>query len=246
MGNKSSTQDSIKSLDDSDFLQVENDEASNNPKDDDDMSSSGILVENPSSPTAVNPNRRRIIKGAAPKSSSSSTHTSTTKEEEEEDGDQPAKSFNNNSTSSEDTVTVISDSNDEELLQESIANSRQKRMQRLAADQKSKRESKQSAGRTHPNKIQASANPFSRFLSAFSVDTKYPHHKRAYEDQEDDLHDGPPPKHQKMNESGKDNDKSSSLGKTILAELWRESLPLVAAAAVASLAMLLVFRKKQP
>jgi hypothetical protein len=124
-------------------------------------------------------------------------------------------------------------------------------MQRLAADQKSKRESKQTAGRKpnpNPNKIQAKANPFSRFLSAFSVDTKYPHHKRAYEDQEDDLKDEPPPKQQKMNDSDKDNGKSSSTSNTLaeFAELFMENLPFVAAAAVASLAMLLVFRKKQP
>lgn len=60
----------------------------------------------------------------------------------------------------------------------------------------------------------ASANPFSRFLSVFSVEPKHPEHKRSFEgspDVDEDIK-GPSEKRLKASEGGNDADSKGSLG----------------------------------
>ena len=194
MENKSSTQDDI---DDSDFEKVEATAttitSTNNPND---MESSGILVEKPQSQEpssrSVAPNRRRIIKATAPPPSSASTSV-TASISSAESGDDSSEHH----SSSHQNTTIISKSNDEALLKESIEQGRAKRMQRLAADQKTKREKQQKQRREKPQLIEAKANPFSKFLSAFSVEAKFPSHKRAHSSVEES--EQPPPKLPRVN-----------------------------------------------
>jgi len=213
------------------------------PPSTDEMSSSGILVEEPiieESPTGG----RRIVKANAPTLNSSGSGSGSGGVEEEDDA----------GAAGADPVTIISPSNDEELLQESIEHSRQKRLQQLAADQRSKRSTKQAKGRTNPSRNAAQANPFSRFLTAFSVDTKYPHHKRSY-DESDSYEEEPPSKHARVeSEDYADNvgDESGAADETPVmdmlsdvAETLRENISLMAVgAAVASLALMTLIRKK--
>jgi len=204
------------------------------PENSNDMSSSGILVEEPMDAYS-SPTHRRIVKASAP------TPTASNKQSGEE-----ADSVVEGS----DPDTIISSSNDEELLQESIEHSRQKRLQQLAADQRLKRSSKQAQGRTLPKKNTAQANPFSRFLSAFSVDTKYPHHKRAYDESESGEEE-PPSKHPRTedyvdvgDESDVDSSNDAKSFLSDIAETLRDNISYVAATVVASLALMTVLRKR--
>lgn len=75
---------------------------------------------------------------------------------------------------------------DDELLQESLAQDKQQRLQKLQSEQKSKRNKAIEDRRKLPDgerrKNSAKANPFSRFLSAFSVEPAFPSHKRPLEE----------------------------------------------------------------
>lgn len=81
---------------------------------------------------------------------------------------------------------------DQEMLQESIKADRKVRRQQVHDIQKSKRQQTVNERRYRksptPNPVQA--NPFSRFLSAFSVEPPVPSHKRVHEDDDiDTTHD---------------------------------------------------------
>lgn len=226
MGNRNSANDSTNTIEDFDFEKVE---ATSNPND---MTDSGILVEKPKQET---PNRtpttayrRRIIKATAPVPSSTSTSvTASISSAESEDSSE-------NNARSKKYLTIISNSNDERLLQESIEQERAKRMQKLAADQKTKRGKQQQQRREKPHSINAKANPFSKFLSAFSVEPKYPSHKRAHSSNDQKL-DEPPPKLPRLDDYER---KEHALP-------WRETIAFAAVGAVASLAAFLFFRRKK-
>jgi hypothetical protein len=224
MGNKSSTETKVSSgLDESDFEKVEASAPPppRNNNNNNEMMNSGILVEKPSAVASplVTSNKRRIIKAMPP---TPTINTSV----DSKDGIMQSDEHHHQDE------TVITPSNDNETLQDSIDQDRQKRMQQLAADQKSKRSEKQAEGRSQPHKIEAKANPFSRFLSAFSVDTKYPNHKRTHDDEGSDE---PPPKQPRTDDYNSTSDSQ---------DFFKHNLPYIAAAAVASVVMMLVFRKK--
>jgi len=147
------------------------------------------------------------------------------------------------------------DEDDEDLQFSLREESRQKRMQQLAADQRSKRSAAQQQGRTNPTPKTTKPNPFSRFLTAFSVDSQYPHHKRAHDEREEA--EEPPLKHARTLEEDDEYDdptafttrSSTSDIKNLLTEitetLRENSIPFMAVgAAVASLALMTLIRKK--
>lgn len=136
----------------------------------------------------------------------------------------------------------------EEQLQEAILEERQKRLQQLAAKQKDKRSTKQQQGRQHPTTNATKPNPFSRFLTAFSVQND---HKRAHIEEWDDNDEEPPLKHPRTAgdddcEEVEDVFASARLFLADVAEAIKEnSAPLLAVgAAVASLALISLIRKR--
>jgi len=76
---------------------------------------------------------------------------------------------------------------DEELLEESLVKDKQSRLTKLQQEQKAKRnkavDDRRKGGSTehHHHHSTSTANPFSRFLSVFSVEPQFPSHKRPYE-----------------------------------------------------------------
>jgi len=116
---------------------------------------------------------------------------------------------------------------DQELLEESLDKDKQTRLTKLQHDQKNKRnkavderrrggDGSGSSSSTGPSPrrgsgIVAMANPFSRFLSVFSVEPKFPSHKRRYEPSHSELQDPVgdlEPKRAKMDPDADDDDDS--------------------------------------
>mmetsp|Transcript_62111 Transcript_62111/g.178716 ORF Transcript_62111/g.178716 Transcript_62111/m.178716 type:complete len:275 (+) Transcript_62111:136-960(+) len=143
-----------------------------------DLATSGILVDMPPSDetsSAAALNKRRIVKAGAPKAPAPGpTKEAAVKKEEAEDAhphDLPKTA-----------------QSDQELLEETLSKSKQERLQKLQMDHKSRRQ-KAIQERRQKNSAPSSnvsANPFSRFLSVFSVEPPFPSHKRPYDTEEDE------------------------------------------------------------
>jgi hypothetical protein len=140
---------------------------------------------------SVNPNRRRIIKATPPpapavvplSSSSSSSaaaagSTTTTRKGDDDDDENYIGHQKNH------LPAVLSPKASKELLQESMEQSKTKRLEKLSREQKLKRDKLlEERRKTHVKKEGATQpNPFTKFLKAFSVEPAFPHHKRAYEE----------------------------------------------------------------
>lgn len=184
---------------------------------DDIMSYSGILVEKPGvmtenekdssnssafaavvsksakEATPVAPNRRRIIK-ATPPSAKSSNATASSSSSSSSGGKNGGEVDDENTSHKQHLPAVLSPKASTELLEDSMEQARNKRLEALAREQKSKRdklleERRKMASSDDPNqkkKETSQPNPFSKFLRAFSVEPVFPHHKRAYEEGEID------------------------------------------------------------
>jgi hypothetical protein len=134
-----------------------------------------------SSHGGVNPNRRRIIKATPPPPVG--VVATPVKEKDVPEDSPPHKQH---------LPAVLSPKASTELLEESIEQSKTKRLEQLSREQKSKRDKKLEERRKMgksgsagdpPKKDTPQANPFSKFLKIFSVDreeAKY--HKRPYEE----------------------------------------------------------------
>ena len=138
----------------------------------------------------------------------------------------------------------VSPTNDKELLEESIEHDRKQRLQQLSKQQKSKRQQAQEENRKgHKKIILAQANPFSRFLSAFSVEPEFPNHKRNHSSSIDETTTVDPseeqPKRPKLDpEAYSDNGNDY--------DYWIEQLPWIGAAtAVAAVAVVVAMRRNK-
>ena len=172
-----------------------------------DLSKSTVLVDNPGSAAAS----RRIIKATPPTPTNETTAASSGAGAG--GGPAPADIASSEETSNNGNMGIPSD---DEILQDSLDQSRSKRMQKLQAKQKSnrqhvldeRRKGNYNKGIT-PKKPAPQANPFSRFLSAFSVESEFPQHKRK--DFQDEEHDLLPAKKVRKDEGPDDSKKPTSL-----------------------------------
>ncbi len=85
-------------------------------------------------------------------------------------------------------IVPLTQQSDTELLQESLTKDKQERLQKLHSDQKNRRSKaveERRKGTPSPSEVQP--NPFSRFLSVFSVEPQFPSHKRRYEPSESEI-----------------------------------------------------------
>lgn len=180
-----------------------------------DLATSGILVEAPtttntttgsssrsSSEASTSKMGRRVVKASPPPprepttTTRPTTTTSTTssnkkKKDEEEDH--------------HDHALPKTAQSDDELLQESLDKEKERRLLRLQRVQKSKRQTHVMARRREvdggASANKATANPFSRFLSVFSVEPSFPSHKRPYEPSPSELLDDDDDKEDKKNQT---------------------------------------------
>lgn len=92
------------------------------------------------------------------------------------------------------------------------------------------------------SKPKAKPNPFSRFLSAFSVESQFPKHKRAYtKDENDDTSEDFQLEAKRLKRNDEEEDEGSPP-----ASFWQDQWPWIAAAtAVAALAVLVAQRLKK-
>lgn len=182
----------------------------------DDMSYSGILVDNAGSimmpehtmvtgvkgsafsppsksgtgNVKTNPSRRRIIKATPPPPAAAMPKASKpAKDDDDQDIPHAGKQH---------LPAVLSPKASSELLQESLEQSKSKRLEQLSREQRSKRDklldAKRRGAKTGSDggdssddekaekKPKPQPNPFSKFLRVFSVEPEYPHHKRSYEE----------------------------------------------------------------
>ena len=213
------------------------------------LSYSGVLVEMTTT-TDEEGNKaeiakRRIVKGMLPPTTTTATDLPPNEEEEEEESSSLSQEEHHHSH----VTMIVSNTNDQDLLQESIEQNRKQRLAKLGQQQKSKRNEKIQERRKHPseNKVSAPPNPFSRFLSAFSVEPQFPNHKRAhgveFEDEDDEVSSVSPapskmPRREK--EVKKDDDSSGSF------KSWMEQLPWIATAtAVVAIAVVVALQLKK-
>jgi hypothetical protein len=213
----------------------------------DEMASSGILVqkEDAVAPTAASPPApaRRIVKASPPvkldvsaptlstssSAAGSSTPLKNKKEEEEEDAH----------VSTLPPAVQSSPSVYKEIQQESLEQHRQQRIAETVHHSKDKRTKlQQQKRREQPETNKTQANPFSRFLSAFSVESKFPDHKRSYETTPSEVSDEPLEKRFKEeedddSEQAKSSPSSGSGGDSSASSLNNLSLFLVAGAVIA-------------
>ncbi|KAG7349040.1 hypothetical protein IV203_011637 [Nitzschia inconspicua] len=174
---------------------------SSTPRSGDNNPNNNINNSTSSNTVKPNPNRRRIIKATPPPPAAAATTVLTATKIAKEDDDDDDDSIAHHGGGKQHLPAVLSPKASSELLQESIEQSKSKRLEKLSRDQKSKREKLLDAKRrglktgsdkgnsdeeesSERNKPQP--NPFSRFLRVFSVEPEYPHHKRAYEESEID------------------------------------------------------------
>mmetsp|Transcript_6859 Transcript_6859/g.10567 ORF Transcript_6859/g.10567 Transcript_6859/m.10567 type:complete len:284 (+) Transcript_6859:278-1129(+) len=176
-----------------------------------DMSKSTVLIEKP----------RRIVKATHPEGGATAAATTPSPEQQQKQHQQQQpKDDNDNDTDHhhhhDNAGASIGISTDEELLQDSIEQHRTERMRQLARKQKTDRQHVTEERRKQTAPIpRAQANPFSRFLSAFSVEPEFPNHKRKeYEDnnEEDDDLDLPPKKKRHNDDEDDDDDEHGGSG----------------------------------
>lgn len=154
-----------------------------------------------SNTAAVHPQRRRIIKAASPKVEDPAVtngvmqSSKNNKNKDDDDDDVLEGSSRGKHKKQHDPNPIIV-----EDAREIVDNWRDERLKASQNRGKALRE-KDLAERRKMNSnktADASANPFSKFLSAFSVQPKYPEHKRSFEgDPADDDLKGPSEKRRK-------------------------------------------------
>eukprot|EP00934_Nitzschia_sp_Nitz4_P001222 Nitzschia sp. Nitz4//scaffold109_size72162//51584//52345//NITZ4_005853-RA/size72162-processed-gene-0.18-mRNA-1//1//CDS//3329532784//1222//frame0 len=134
-----------------------------------DLSTSGVLVDLKEEEKEVL--KRRIVQSDAPEASGASPlilSSSTV----------PDTPLNRKKV-----VPSTAFETDDDILKASMEQDKNKRLSKLQNDQKARRTKAVEERRKLPAAPTSSAqpNPFSQFLSAFSVQPKYPSHKRGYE-----------------------------------------------------------------
>lgn len=161
-----------------------------------------------------------FVVGGVPTSTTTSTTTSTV-----EDGEKGERLHS----------LPIAAQSDQELLEESLVKAKQIRLTKLQQDQKVKRnkavderrkgeqynakDGNGGGGKRSGGGIVAMANPFSRFLSAFSVEPKFPAHKRPYEPSDSELNDAVgvwEPKRAKIDPHAADDDENDGDNQSVL------------------------------
>eukprot|EP00428_Durinskia_dybowskii_P033756 CAMPEP_0170268218 /NCGR_PEP_ID=MMETSP0116_2-20130129/34037_1 /TAXON_ID=400756 /ORGANISM="Durinskia baltica, Strain CSIRO CS-38" /LENGTH=274 /DNA_ID=CAMNT_0010519377 /DNA_START=107 /DNA_END=931 /DNA_ORIENTATION=- len=206
-----------------------------------DLTTSGVLVDIPEEDKQVVTGEKRRSKRT---SSASAAATST-----------PASSDKKGHHHHHHHDAVpISQQSDAELLQESLTKDKQERLQKLQTDQKHRRNKAIEERRKSPPSSSAASvvqpNPFSRFLSVFSVEPQFPNHKRRYEPSESEMAatEEDDPKRPKLDPSGGGDHHNASL-KSILLDWLDTHLPpgwpwmaAAAATSTAIVALLIVTR----
>lgn len=196
-----------------------------------DLTTSGVLVDIPEEDKQAPVEKRR--------SKTTSTTTSDKKDRQHHHHD----------------VVPITQQSDDELLQESLNKDKQERLHKLQTDQKNRRNKAVEERRKSPPTPNSSsadvvqANPFSRFLSVFSVEPQFPNHKRRYEPSESEMgtNEEDDPKRPKLDPNDTPDNPSSSI-QSILLDWLDTHLPpgwpwmAAAATSTAIVAFLLVSR----
>lgn len=204
--------------------------SNNNKANPNDLFTSGILVEMTEEEKALI-SKRRIVKASKKTrdqrpSSPVIISSSTLSPSNESDGNEKQRH--------DLSVSALgkTQESDAQLLQESLDAARQQRLLKLQSDQKNRRNKAIEDRRKHRKEASSvQANPFSRFLKAFSVESEFPAHKRAHEvDGEDSDIDAKRPK---LNNE-EDDDSRPSVGKVLewLDDRLPEGWGFMAAAAV--------------
>ena len=216
----------------------------------DEMASSGILVqkEDAVAPTATSSPTpaRRIVKASPPVKLDISAPTAST-------GSTSSKPLKNTNDEEEQDNHVSalppvqsSPSVYKEIQQESLEQHRQQRIAETVHHSKDKRTKlQQQKRREQPETNKTQANPFSRFLSAFSVESKFPSHKRSYETTPSEVSDEPLEKRFKEEEDSQQAKSSPSSGGGDSASSWNNLSLLLVAGAVAAVVVALRLRKRQ-
>ena len=132
---------------------------------------------------------RRIVKAVKPapseeKKNSEDTYDSSHNNSNDDDDFDDKKSTKKH----RDPPLIIAESPSvaRELEFEKLEQQKQNRLQNFTDSQRMKREKRLEERRKNPQQKTNQPNPFSQFLSAFSVNPKHPEHKRAYEMSEND------------------------------------------------------------
>lgn len=162
------------------------------------MANSTEVAEQSAAKDGVNPNRRRIIKAASPKvpaddvgmngtayayPSPSANGVNLNKKINDDDDIEDRKKKKKGHK--HDANPIVED---KEETAESWRQERQKASEKRAKALREK-ELQERRKKSSSQTADATANPFSRFLSVFSVETKHPEHKRSLETEpgDDDL-----------------------------------------------------------
>jgi hypothetical protein len=228
----------------------------------DEMTSSGILVqkEDAVAPPAASPPApaRRIVKASppvkldisAPTVSTAGTSSSTRTSTSTSTSSKPLKNTEENEDAHAHVSTLppvqSSPSVYKEIQQESLEQHRQQRIAETVHHSKDKRTKLQQQNRREqPETNKTQANPFSRFLSAFSVESKFPNHKRSYETTPSEVSDEPSEKRFKEEEEDSQPPKSSpSSGGGDSASSWNNLSLFLVAGAVVAVVVALRLRKR--
>jgi hypothetical protein len=164
-----------------------------------------------------NSNARRIIKATHPKADSESLVVDVSDGSEEKEDELEEDSSGNSHRRNQVISHPIAESPSvaREIEQEKAEHLKKERMQTAAERQRAKRDKEMQERRNNPKKHpeqETKANPMSRFLSVFSVNS-HPEHKRAFETSPEDKEDLNEPSGKRLRASetsgGDDPDKKS-------------------------------------
>lgn len=251
--NKTKDNDSSNNLRiDSDFETVHHDDPAliQHKAQFDEMASSGILVQKEDAvvPTEASPPTpaRRIVKASPPVKLDTTAQTASTGST----SSKPLKNTKDEEVEDNHVSTLppvqSSPSVYKENQQESLEQHRQQRIAETVHHSKDKRTKlQQQKRREQPETNKTQANPFSRFLSAFSVESKFPNHKRSYETTASEVSDEPLEKRFKEEEEDSQQAKSSPSSEGgDSASSWNNLSLLLVAGAVAAVVVALRLRKR--
>jgi hypothetical protein len=137
----------------------------------------GASTTDRGTPNSVHPNRRRIIKASHPKGTNGDTYPNGTTNAEEEEEEQVNNHHKKKKQEDDD------DDDDDPI--EGWRNERLKASEKRGKALREKDLQERRKANVVNEAANAAPNPFSRFLSVFSVEPKFPEHKRSYEGEED-------------------------------------------------------------
>jgi len=204
--------------------------SNNNPNDD--LATSGVLVDMPDE------DKTSTVQG-------SSNHRRTAEKKERQQHQNQHQHHNHHHD-----VVPLTQQTDAELLQESLTKDKQERLQKLQSDQKIRRnKAVEERRKSPPPPSDVQPNPFSRFLSVFSVEPQFPNHKRRYEPSDWEAGDVPEdePKRPKLDPNSSQDEPKKSIMLDWLDTYLPTGWPWMAAATTAAVvAFLLAARNKQP